>query len=56
MARTSDLDRVGDIMVPDGADLVGYRRNPIVLADHDPTKPIGRVDAPRRLEALLISP
>jgi HK97 family phage prohead protease len=34
-------DRVGDIMVPEGCVLDGYKANPIVLANHDADKPIG---------------
>lgn len=37
-------DRAGDIVVPAGCILVNYRKNPIVLADHDPTKPIGNAE------------
>jgi HK97 family phage prohead protease len=42
--RISDAtqDRAGDIVEPAGCDHADYDRNPIVLADHDPTKPIGR--------------
>ena len=41
--RISDAtpDRAGDIVEPAGCDHGDYDRNPIVLADHDPTKPIG---------------
>jgi HK97 family phage prohead protease len=35
------LDRVNDIMVPEGCDSSDYEKNPIVLAQHDPEHPIG---------------
>lgn len=50
------LDRVKEIMVPEGVQLDNYRRNPIVLADHDQTKPIGNADPEvknGRLEAVI---
>lgn len=34
-------DRVKDVMRPEGCILDDYLKNPIVLADHDPTQPIG---------------
>src|SRR4051812_28920520 len=34
-------DRVKDVMRPEGCILTDYLKNPIVLADHDPTQPIG---------------
>lgn len=49
-------DRVGDIVVPNGCRLDGFRGNPIVLANHDPEKPIGTADAAvknNRVEALI---
>jgi HK97 family phage prohead protease len=49
-------DRAGDVVVPAGCVLVNYRKNPIVLADHDQTKPIGNAEAVvrnGRLEALI---
>jgi HK97 family phage prohead protease len=36
------VDRVGDVMVAKGCDIAEYLGNPIVLAQHDPHKPIGR--------------
>ena len=49
-------DRVGDIMVPSGCRLERFNENPIVLANHDPTKPIGTARATiknNRVEALI---
>lgn len=49
-------DRAGDIMVPSGCDLASYRRNPVVLANHDPGKPLGTADVQvksNRVEALI---
>jgi HK97 family phage prohead protease len=43
-------------MQPDGCVLTNYRKNPIVLADHDRTKPIGNAEVVVRngaLEALI---
>lgn len=41
VASTPSPDRAGDVMVPKGCEFKAYAANPIVLADHDPTKPIG---------------
>jgi HK97 family phage prohead protease len=43
IATASDetVDRAGDVMVAAGGDVSVYRANPIVLRDHDPTKPVG---------------
>jgi HK97 family phage prohead protease len=41
VASTPTPDRAGDVMVPRGCMADAYFANPIVLADHDPTKPIG---------------
>ena len=46
IANTGRLDRAGDVVVASGCDLSNYLPNPIVLADHDATKPIGNF-APR---------
>ncbi|WP_342360789.1 HK97 family phage prohead protease [Terrarubrum flagellatum] len=56
IASTATPDRVGDIMKAEGADLANFRRNPIVLANHDPTKPIGTASCEvkdGRVEALI---
>jgi HK97 family phage prohead protease len=56
VASSPVSDREKDIMVPTGVMLKNFVRNPIVLADHDRTKPIGTA-APEvkngRLEALI---
>lgn len=41
VASSSVPDREKDIMSPIGCDLKNFLKNPIVLADHDRTKPIG---------------
>lgn len=42
IVSTSDLDRVGDVVLQDGIDLTAYRSNPIVLWNHDRDEPIAR--------------
>jgi hypothetical protein len=42
IASDATPDRVGDVLDPAGCDLTNYRRNPIVLAQHDAAEPIGR--------------
>lgn len=47
-ASTVSKDRHGDVIVPEawsGDALVNYRKNPILLAYHDRTRPIGKVNA-----------
>lgn len=49
-------DRAKDIMVPSGCQIADYRKNNIVLADHDPTKPIGNAEVEikaDRVESLI---
>lgn len=41
VASTATPDRVKDVMIPDGCDLMQYRDNPVVLANHDRAFPIG---------------
>lgn len=42
VASDGTVDRMGDILVPWGVDLSNYKRNPIVLAQHDASQPIAR--------------
>lgn len=42
ICSTPTPDRVDDVLEPNGCQLDNYNKNPIVLADHDPSKPIGR--------------
>jgi Phage head maturation protease len=42
IASTAREDREGDIIEVGGWDLAAFRRNPVVLFNHDPSKPIGR--------------
>lgn len=46
-ANTSDKDRTGDIVLPEAwtKGIDNFRRNPILLYQHDHSKPIGRVNA-----------
>lgn len=48
IASDATPDRDGDILDPAGCDLTSYKSNPVVLADHDPTKPIGTASAAYR--------
>jgi HK97 family phage prohead protease len=41
VANSGKSDRVKDVLVAKGCQLDNYRKNPIVLADHDPSKPVG---------------
>jgi HK97 family phage prohead protease len=56
VASDPTVDRVKDVMVPEGCVLDNYKSNPIVLANHDADHPIGRA-VPTiqngRLEALI---
>ena len=42
IASDATVDRMGDIIEPHGVQLDNYRRNPIVLAQHDADSPVGR--------------
>lgn len=45
MASTNDIDRVGDVISPDAwkkGGLENFKRNPIILFNHDPNMPIGK--------------
>jgi HK97 family phage prohead protease len=42
IASDATRDRMGDVLVPSGCDITNYRRNPVVLAQHDATQPIAR--------------
>jgi HK97 family phage prohead protease len=39
---TKDVDRDGDVVEPKGADLTNYRKNPVVLFNHDYEHPVAR--------------
>jgi HK97 family phage prohead protease/HK97 family phage major capsid protein len=47
MASTSDTDRAGDVVLPSawGSGVENYKKNPIILFNHDYSKPIGRVSS-----------
>lgn len=56
IASDARPDRAKDVMVPSGCQIENYKRNNIVLADHDPTKPIGNAKIEvkaDRVEALI---
>jgi HK97 family phage prohead protease len=42
VATDESPDRVGDVVVASGAKLENYKRNSIVLAQHDPNQPIAK--------------
>jgi HK97 family phage prohead protease len=42
IASDGSIDRMGDQLMPWGCELEEYRRNPVVLAQHDNTAPIAR--------------
>lgn len=57
IGSTATQDRVGDIVEPRGCDMRAYLSNPIALANHDPTKPIGTARpaiVSNRLEATIV--
>jgi HK97 family phage prohead protease len=45
IASDGTLDRMGDILEPNGVQLANYRKNPIVLAQHDSNQPIARCES-----------
>ena len=56
VASDATPDRAKDVMVPSGCQIENYKKNNIVLADHDPTKPIGNAEISvkaDRVEALI---
>ncbi len=56
VASDATPDRVKDVMVAGGCRVESYRKNPIVLADHDRTSPIGTAEIEikgGRVEALV---
>ena len=56
IANSGLPDRVGDILEAAGCDLRSYRKNPIVLFQHDPTRPVGNASVSvvgSRLEATI---
>ena len=42
VASDGSVDRMGDILEPSGAELDDFRRNPVVLAQHDVNQPVAR--------------
>ena len=42
VATDATVDRMGEVVEPAGAMLDAYRRNPVVLRDHDPCRPVAR--------------
>lgn len=59
VVTTADVDRVGDVVLPEGVDLTHYKRNPVLLMGHDHTVLIGRcedlkVEPGRRITAKAV--
>jgi HK97 family phage prohead protease len=42
IVSTADVDRSGDIIEPNGIDFSAYRKNPVILYQHDHDEPIAR--------------
>ena len=42
IVSTADVDRAGDIIDPNGIDFTAYRKNPVVLYQHEHDEPIAR--------------
>jgi HK97 family phage prohead protease len=42
IVSTGDVDRAGDIVDPNGIDFTAYRKNPVILYQHDHDEPIAR--------------
>lgn len=42
IVSTGDVDRAGDIIDPNGIDFTAYRKNPVILYQHDHDEPIAR--------------
>jgi hypothetical protein len=56
IASDATIDRVDDVMIPEGCELADYRNNPIVLAQHNREHPIGNATISivnGRVEALI---
>lgn len=56
VASDSTVDRINDVMVPEGCVLDSFKSNPIVLFNHDPSVPIGNAVVAvqnGRVEALI---
>lgn len=50
------MDRVGDIVVPDGIDLTNYKKSPIILFQHDRETVIGKaVELTKRVDGLYVT-
>ena len=56
VANSGQPDRVGDVLVASGCDLRNYRKNPVVLWQHDPARPVGNASvyvAGEQLQAII---
>lgn len=60
IASTRDVDRQGDIIEVAGIDLRAFKANPVILRDHDPSRPVARASSigvvAERLQAVAAFP
>lgn len=50
------IDRVGDVVVPDGIDVTNYKKSPIILFQHDRTQVIGKaIDITKKSDGLYVT-
>lgn len=52
---TTAVDRDGDVILPSGLDASDYRRNPVVLLQHDPDRIIGKATSLRTTSNAVIA-
>jgi HK97 family phage major capsid protein/HK97 family phage prohead protease len=52
---TGDVDRMGDVVVPNGVSLTNFKRNPVALFAHNQRQPIGTWENIRREGDALIA-
>ena len=49
------IDRANEVVVPSGIDIRAYKKNPVILLNHDRTKVIGRaVTVTKKADGLFI--
>lgn len=55
ICSTEDMDRGGEVIVQAGIDLTAYRRNPVVLFQHDPGQPVARAEEIKLEDGRLVA-